>query len=252
MMSDKKDKYPFLDCWKRQGKGSFPAVPVGPVLKEKREKTIAGLKGSHTTPETKLLFGPHPPPAPLDEASKEEYRRYFDEKLAQPMILKAGYEWYFHECLRFGAIVIKHRNRLFAGEDREMVLRDLGRKVFPNTKGGPAFLEEYQKSILKSIYIELKDLIKEIRTNLGVTSKTGEYLDDDLNRAKDNLDILPQELRGLFYPDELEKLLDKRSISQTALEIIVRRLRPCLKNEIPSRTLANLLNSSPPIIFSDP
>ena len=104
---------------------------------------------------------------PEDSAIIDAANEIFDRD-AMKRILKAAEQMVIVETWELGRLAVEARNRVMNDEDREMVLRDLGKKILPQTKGGASIFTLDQKKTLKVLYHELQDCIKEIRRKFDV------------------------------------------------------------------------------------
>lgn len=135
------------------------------------------------------------------------------------------------------------------GEDRETVLRDLGRKIFPQTRGGASIFTEDEKRTLKTLYLELQECIKEIRRKLDIPLKQpGVY--DLTQDILENINHYFPEIDNLFLQQELSLLIKSSSIPDTDAEIIVQRINKCIPTNITSpRTIQDILIGIPPFFL---
>lgn len=148
------------------------------------------------------------------------------------------------QLILWGASVLVAQMRIIKGDNRKTVLKDLGNKVLPNTKGGQLLSTPEQKIGLKVSYEQLKECIKEIRIKLDVPliDSPGYYWNED--KAKDIIEFFPDVL-GIFNHKELKLITAKPSISETAAGIIARRIKMAIGRPIAPRTIRNIIESLP-------
>jgi hypothetical protein len=234
-----KNRYPFLASWKEQGFDKFPSIPVSAIIEFYKKRFFDFLRRDGRSPLKEILLENRPENGAIIDAANELLDRD-----AKKWMFRVAEKMMIAETWALGRLSAEARHRVINGEDREIVLRDLGRKILPQTKGGASIFTLDQKKTLKVLYHELQECIKEIRRQLDIPLKeSGYYLGQ--NKPEDIEHFCPG-IDNLFVEEELSFLIKNPSIADTAAEIIVRRINQCIPTNLTKpRALQNFLNSIP-------
>ncbi len=147
-----KKRYPFLALWKKRGFDEFPSIPVSAIIEYYRKSFYDYLRRDGRSPLKEILLENRPENAVIIDAANELFDRD-----AKEWMFRAAEQMIIAETWEVGRLAVEARNRVINGENREIVLRDLGRKILPQTKGGASIFTVDQKKTLKVLYHELQD-----------------------------------------------------------------------------------------------
>jgi hypothetical protein len=241
-----KERYPFLYQWKLQGFNEFPTIPLHHFTVEAwKRRYLEYLKESEETEIYSILTKKKPS---IKEFQDVIWPRAVEVaragmKMADDIILEIIYK----EVWNLALIVIEAEGKILKDEaSKEQALKELGKKIFPETRGGKSIFTELQKAILKVIHEELKNCIKEIRRFLGIPLRKDPEWSWGSYESKDIKGIIP-ETSDIFQDNELQLIDNKKSISAISYDIITKRLRSTLRHSITPRTLKDLLDQVTPV-----
>ena len=245
---DVKDRYPFLTYWKEQGFNEFPKIDpeifldflVQPHIKRFREAVKDRLNKSPL-----LMFSANP----------EECLYIMSEEaveLNRPKIERMVWERFKQRLIDQDKEIIKQwseavKSIVFDGKNRDEAGRDLANKILPKRQGGKTIYSKTQKLILKYIYLELLDAIKEIRRSIWVSLKRDDfftYCDDDETDGSDAIKKWVPWWNEVLMEKELPHITRDSQISKCALYILSERLtKHTLGSIISPRTLQDILKT---------
>jgi hypothetical protein len=271
-----RDRYPYLAHWKKRGFEKFPSIPPEVLRKAKievpknafREGVREGLRkrelGLSDFEKTRIaealgfdvayLF-----PKDLEDNNplvrvltdcEDFITALYEPTIEQNAVTKMQDEMNAVKKKK-GEFVDQARKRIMTGEDYENVLRELGRELLPKTKGGGTTLTENGKRILKRLYLEMQDCIKEVRRRLMIPLKS---IPDDEIAHWDSIGNIPgtikqeiPEISTIFTDKELSPLVKGKPIADTAAMIILNRLKKhSCRLQITTRRFQDILSEVPP------
>jgi hypothetical protein len=132
--------------------------------------------------------------------------------------------------------------RVENGEDYESALRELGRKVLPQTKGGKVIRTRRLRVTLKVIHYELQDCIKEIRTAMDIPiTKNSPYSSWGTDMTDDIKERFPA-INYILSSKEMASITKKKNPAELSLEIIHSRLKKAVPSPIKERSLRKVLD----------
>ena len=207
-----KADYPYLVHWKQQGFDNFPTVPPEVILANEKKvpETLAAELGEGIL---------------ADIALREQHQRKIDEFLR-----------------RKGSETVEFLMELDRGTPRNEVMRKWANSNLPNPQGGSVIPNEERRVIIKRIYYELIDCIKDVRTALDVPLRETEGYDwsisDEIIEA--NKEMVP-EADSIFEEKEFYLLFQEPSIRNVALKILRERLIRFAYLPFTTRTLQDII-----------
>lgn len=240
MQIDKK-KFPFLARWKQKGFQEFPTFPPELILPyiasfgldTEYFRRLFREKVSSEYPEFLRTF------------SKEQLKELEDSWVITAGWLMAYFRMgraYVNENDIIKNVVIKARDRI-PKVGYSKALKHLGRVLLPDTQGRRQTYSTDEPVILKYIYRELQNCIKEIRKALNI------YLKRGFESDKWNIEEIKEEIpniQEIFSDNELHIVTDpKFTPSEASLKIISLRLEKAGRRLTP-RAIKNILNAVPP------
>jgi hypothetical protein len=282
-----KERYPSLYWWKQEDFKKFPIIPFDQII-DALEKTFMQCISDHVNDVDNISINKTPISTPsqfslmelerrlvltinrslsrdkikdIDEATETAMRRlkYLIQSVpGRPLwsllhdFVKYEIKKLVHEqWITWGEIVGEAREKIIMGESRASVLRELGDKVLPQTRGGPSIFTRDELETLRFIYGEMMLCIREIRQSLDLPLKVRTLTNDDYIRehfvgedpvlyAKDGI----PEITGIFKDNEISIILANKRTSDISAEIILNRLKKCRSSKITSpRTMKDILYS---------
>jgi len=209
-------KYPYLVHWKQQGFDKFPTVPPEKIIASEKKvpETLAAALGG--------ILG--------DIALREQHQRKIDEYRRRKGIETAELRAEF--------------NRSFS---RTEIMKKWANSNLPKTRGGSGMPDEERRLIIKLIYYELIDCIKDIRKALDVPLT--ETKDDDWPMPAETIEDVKEMVPyadSIFEEKELPQLFKSPSIKDAALKIIHKRLRRFFYSSLSIRTLQDIIYKTNP------
>jgi hypothetical protein len=207
-----KAQYPYLVHWKQQGFDNFPEVPADVFLEaEKKEpETLAAALGGGIL---------------SDIALREQHQRKIDE---------------YHR--RKGNENAELRAELDRGSTRSELMKKWANNNLPITRGGSAIPDERRLLIIKQIYHELMDCIKDVRKALDVPLM--ETKDDVWPMPAETIEdvkVMVPNAASIFDEKDFLLLFEHPSVKKAALEILHKRLKRSVYNPFTIRTLQDII-----------
>jgi hypothetical protein len=270
-----KNVYPFLYSWKKCGVENFPTIPFNEIINGYKEKFWHHIKNSDEIPVAGIFLNDDPNilenfedalnlrfaakmnlAIEQNEQNNRSAIKNIDldkelDRLLKEWILDDTRRLIKAQWLKWGQLVHEARQKILCGEGRKGVLRELGDKIFPPTKGGPSLLTEDQKRTLKILHAELQQCIRDIRRALDIPLKKDSSYSWGTDESENIIEFFPK-IEMLFEKKELPILTKEPSLAKTSLKIITKRINHSVRHvhkRIKPRTLQNMLDSVP-ILFS--
>ncbi|MBI4961643.1 MAG: hypothetical protein HY913_00045 [Desulfomonile tiedjei] len=155
-------RYPLLFFWKAGGLDKLPLIPAYYLREKNKERFITEHIRHNKSNKPHLRFAQGAEEYFLSEA-KEAW------KVVEQEWLQRNEKNITKRQMEYGELCFEARLKVCLGGNRETVLRDLGRKILPETRGGGKRFTINSLQLFKTIHKELKDCIKEIRRKEGLT-----------------------------------------------------------------------------------
>jgi hypothetical protein len=233
-----KQDYPFLKEWKRIGFNNLPRPPESVLLEQeiseikKRQKILKAFKDQIEGSQTEN------PDGLLNEIIEEAARQSLNEKIGR---LKELYS------AQAAGRDFKLRLKFLRGEiSRKQAQAQWAGASLPRTRGGKAVGNKNTLVLLKICYLEIQAAIKELRSAIGIPfpCKKGDWKAQTL--YWEDLKSLPglAGLAEIFTEDEIRSLATIPSVSETALQILQKRLKRCLPQHLSARRLKDLFKET--------
>ncbi len=215
-----RNRYPLLSTWKEHGFQNFPLAKYDFIGRS------AILSKSITQHVEDVI---------------NEMVEKSDNPLVTPENLRANILASLPQLIAWGASVSVARDRIFRGELRKDVLKDLGNKVLQQTGGGTLIFTSEQKASIRCHYEEMVPCIKEVRTKLEIPLVKQEGYDWGPKKAEVALKYFP-EMLDIFQEEELMWICTNPSVSETAMKILTARLWRSIGRRISKKTIRNIIS----------
>ena len=229
-----------MACWKEDGFNRFPKIPFeilwGVASRSSMEELWKYVKHLEEPQLSHIVIS-----GVLESWVGEAV------ELAGDAAYEAVVKSYMSDAFQMGLFAMEARQRIVNGEDREKVLRELGRKILPQTRGGGTRLTKDQEATLKQIHWELQECVKEVRRRLNIPLVKSDDPFAWSNDWSEDIKADFPDIFDIFSDNELPLITETQSISKTSLNIITSRLATNLPFPIKPRTLRDILNKVQPV-----